>query len=159
MPAFPAGASAKGGQAAAKTNRESAREFYAPILPVVAELHGQGLSLRQIARELDRRGVPMRIGYLDQRWNPVQVSRLLARIAAGAAVTQPAGHNAPPSPSTGVTVVGKTQFPASAGGVTQPEKTGVPPEPEVPQSRFHRDQTSEELWKPSDWLAGRLPTG
>jgi hypothetical protein len=160
MPGFPASASAKGGQASAEVNRRSALEFYAPILPVVAELHAQGLSLRQIARELDRRGVKTRLQYPGQRWNAMQVRRVLARIAAAGGVTLPAKDDVPPGPSAGgVTLVRETQSPPEPSAVTLPQKTGGPPQPEVAQSRFQRDQTSEELWKPIDWLEGRLPTG
>jgi hypothetical protein len=165
MPAFPPGASAKGGQAAIQTNVESARAFYAPILPVVAELHAQGLSLRQIARELDRRGVKTRLQYPGQRWNAMQVRRVLARIAAEGGVTQPAKDDVLPRAAVGggtpggVTLVRETPSPPEPSAVPRPENTEGPPQPEVAQSRFHRDQTSEELWKPIDWLAGRLPTG
>jgi hypothetical protein len=99
MPAFPPGASAKGGQAAIQTNVESARAFYAPILPVVAELHRQGLSLRQIARELDRRGVKTRFEYPGQRWSATQVRRVLARIAAEGGAPQAAKTGSSPEPA------------------------------------------------------------
>jgi hypothetical protein len=102
MPAFPHGASAKGGQASIKTNVESARAFYAPILPVVAELHGQGLSLRQIARELDRRGIKTRQEW--DHWSATQVRRVLARIAADRRAPQAAKSNAPPASATRPTV-------------------------------------------------------
>jgi hypothetical protein len=51
-------------------------EFYAPIIPVVAELHRQGLSLRAIARELQDRGIQTRIW---NKWSATQVRRVLQR--------------------------------------------------------------------------------
>ena len=53
MPGFPPGVHRIGGRNAAPAHRRTA-EFYAPILPIVAELHRQGLSLASPA-ELDRR--------------------------------------------------------------------------------------------------------
>jgi hypothetical protein len=79
MPRFPPGVHLIGGRNAAVTNAQLARDFYAPILPLVAELHRQGLSLRAIARELDRRGVKTRMQYPDQRWSATQIRRVLAR--------------------------------------------------------------------------------
>jgi hypothetical protein len=79
MPGFPPGVHLIGGRNAAVTNARLAREFYAPILPLVAELHRQGLSLRAIARELDRQGVKTRIQYPGQRWSATQVRRVLVR--------------------------------------------------------------------------------
>jgi hypothetical protein len=84
MPAFPPGAHLKGGAALAPVNRELAREFYEPIIPVVVELRRQGLSLRAIARELDRRGIRTRqVGKYESfgsdmeiiRWSAQQVKR------------------------------------------------------------------------------------
>jgi hypothetical protein len=69
----------KGGQVAAVTNRRRAEDFYARITPVVVDLHRQGLSLRQIAAELDRRGVAPRLKRPGQRWSATQVRRVLAR--------------------------------------------------------------------------------
>jgi hypothetical protein len=51
MPGFLPGVHLKGGQASIESHRRLAREFYAPIRPVVVELRHQGLSLRAIARE------------------------------------------------------------------------------------------------------------
>jgi hypothetical protein len=79
---FPEGACHKGGAASAPTHRESAREFYAPLLPVVAELRRQGLSLRAIAAELGRRGFKSRWGW--PHWSATQVRRVLARAVAAA---------------------------------------------------------------------------
>jgi hypothetical protein len=81
MPAFPPGVHLKGGQTSAPINAAKAREFYAPIIPVVVELRRKGLSLRAIARELDRLGIRTRIQYPDQRWNASQIRRILARAA------------------------------------------------------------------------------
>ena len=82
MPRFPPGVHLTGGRKAAATHARNAREFYAPIVPIVAELRRQGLSLRAIARELDRRGVKTRVAYADQRrWSATQIRRVLARAA------------------------------------------------------------------------------
>lgn len=74
---FPAGANLRGGQAAAPLNRQAADEFYAPILPLVLDLHRAGRSLREIARELEGRGVKARFG--STRWAAAQVRRLVKR--------------------------------------------------------------------------------
>ena len=79
MPKFPPGVHLLGGRNAAVTNAQLAREFYAPITPVVAELRRQGLSLRAIARELDRRGFKTRLEYPGARWHATQVRRVLLR--------------------------------------------------------------------------------
>jgi hypothetical protein len=76
---FPPGVHLIGGRNAAVTNARLARDFYAPLLPLIAELHRQGLSLRAIARELDQRGVKTRLQYPGQRWSATQVRRVLAR--------------------------------------------------------------------------------
>jgi hypothetical protein len=81
MPAFPPGVHRKGGQAAASTHVAMAREFYGPLLALVAELRRSGLSLRAIAGELQRRGLKTRQGWKE--WSATQVGRVLAR-AAGA---------------------------------------------------------------------------
>jgi len=89
----------RGGQTAATTNAELAREFYAPIIPIVVELRNQGLSLRAIARELDRRGLIMRFEECPGqsvhrgRWNASQVRRVLLR-AAGRSEAQEEEVNA-----------------------------------------------------------------
>ena len=77
MPRFPAGVHLQGGRNAAPVHREAAREFYAPLVPVVAELRRQGLSLRAIARELERRGLKTRQEW--PHWSATQVRRILAR--------------------------------------------------------------------------------
>src|SRR5260221_1255953 len=63
MPAFPRGVNLKGGRNAAPVLAEMAREFYAPIIPVVVELRQRSLSLRQIARALEQRGTRPRMGW------------------------------------------------------------------------------------------------
>jgi hypothetical protein len=80
MPSFPAGVHLIGGRNAAPINRALADEHYRPILPAVADLRRQGLSLRAIARELERRGVPTRHEF--GRWHARQVARILARARA-----------------------------------------------------------------------------
>jgi hypothetical protein len=53
-----------------------AAAFAASVRPLIEELQGEGLSLRQIASELDRRRVPaMRGG----KWGPTAVRNVLAR--------------------------------------------------------------------------------
>jgi hypothetical protein len=76
MPGFPPGVHLLGGQASIESNRRLAQEFYAPIIPIVVDLHGQGLSLRAIARELDRMGIMTRHAW---DWSATQVRRVLAR--------------------------------------------------------------------------------
>jgi hypothetical protein len=77
---FPPGVHAKGGAASAPVNRALAEEFYAPLLEPVAELRRQGMSLRQIARELERRGIKSRQEW--RHWSATSVRRILARAAA-----------------------------------------------------------------------------
>jgi hypothetical protein len=77
MPRFPAGVHLTGGRNSAPVNRALADKHYAPILPVVADLRRQGLSLRAIARELERLGVPTRQEF--GRWHARQIARILAR--------------------------------------------------------------------------------
>ncbi|MBI1913607.1 MAG: recombinase family protein [Planctomycetes bacterium] len=85
MPGFPAGVHKKGGAVSAPVHREAARQFYAPLLELVLQLHRAGRSLRQIAAELDRRGVKTRAEYPGQRWSATQVRRVLARARAAVA--------------------------------------------------------------------------
>lgn len=82
MAGFPPGAHRIGGAAAAQVNAELAAAFYGPLVPLVVELRRQGLSLRAIAAELERRGLPTRQGF--RRWSPVAVNRVLARALASA---------------------------------------------------------------------------
>src|ERR1700690_858048 len=90
MPTFPPDAHLKGGRNAAPVLAEMAREFYAPIIPIVMELHGQGLSLRAIAAELERRKIKTR--YEWPRWSAAQVMRILAR---GLAIAEAEPQDAP----------------------------------------------------------------
>src|SRR4051794_38206691 len=98
---FPPGVHLVGGRNAAPVHRQQAREFYAPILPLVKELKARGLSLRQIAAELDRRGVRTRMGSWWSgygpdaketviRWSAAQVMRVLAMDDGPATATDPA---------------------------------------------------------------------
>jgi len=79
MPSLPRGAHLRGGAEAAKTHRAQAEEFYRHIVPIVVELRQKGLSLREIARELDRRGIGLRHWGTDRPWSATQVRRVLAR--------------------------------------------------------------------------------
>lgn len=88
MPGFPSDAHLKGGQASISVHVRLADEFYFPIIPIVVDLHRQGLSLRTISRELEQRGIKTRQG--RDRWNAAQIKRVLAR-SAGAVAT---GHEA-----------------------------------------------------------------
>ena len=90
MPAFPPGVCHIGGRNAAVTHARLAREYYTPLAPIVTELRREGLSLRQIARELDARGVLTRMqadaaaaGLVPSpaRWDATQVRRVLLRAA------------------------------------------------------------------------------
>jgi hypothetical protein len=83
MPGFPAGVHLKGGQNAAPVLAELAREFYAPSIPVVLTLHGHGLSLGAIARELESRRIKPNHG-CQAEWSAVQVRQVLARGLAAA---------------------------------------------------------------------------
>jgi hypothetical protein len=105
MPTFPPDAHLKGGRNAAPVLAEMAREFYAPIIPIVMELHGQGLSLRAIAAELERRKIKTRWEW--PRWSAAQVRRIVARglaiaeaelqDAPACATALPASQQAPPA--------------------------------------------------------------
>ena len=74
---IPDGVCFKGGANAAPVIREIAREFYAPIIPIVLELHRQGKSLRKIGAELERRKIKSPQGF--PRWAAAQVRRALNR--------------------------------------------------------------------------------
>jgi hypothetical protein len=82
MAGFPPDVHRIGGEHSVEVHRAAAREFYAPLLPLILELHRRGLSLRKIARELDARGVKTRMQYPGQRWSAQQVKRVLARALA-----------------------------------------------------------------------------
>ena len=58
--------------------KQAADEAYRDIYPVVTELRTKGLSLRQIAAELNTMGHTTRRG---KPWNPMQVKHVLERAA------------------------------------------------------------------------------
>jgi DNA invertase Pin-like site-specific DNA recombinase len=62
--------------AAIKVRRAKAAEAYTDLLPSLAALKSQGLSLRDIASKLNAEGHTTRRG---RPWNPVQVARVLKR--------------------------------------------------------------------------------
>jgi DNA invertase Pin-like site-specific DNA recombinase len=66
----------KGALAASKVIRQRAVDSYSDIAPRIAELRESGSSLRQIADAMNDDGHTTRRG---RPWNPVQVSRVLAR--------------------------------------------------------------------------------
>jgi hypothetical protein len=95
VPGFPEEASARGAAEAARANAQYARDFYGPLLPLVAELRARGLSLRAIARELESRGIQTRQEW--PRWHARQVARVLARAeGAGRVEAAPGRPVAPP---------------------------------------------------------------
>lgn len=61
---------------AVKVRQENAAQAYTDLLPMIAGLKGEGLSLRQIAERLNAEGHTTRRG---RPWNPVQVARVLER--------------------------------------------------------------------------------
>jgi DNA invertase Pin-like site-specific DNA recombinase len=63
--------------AAARARTQAAEEAYADLLPVMESCKAEGLSLRAIADKLNAEGHTTRRG---KPWNPVQVSRVLARL-------------------------------------------------------------------------------
>jgi hypothetical protein len=69
---------ADGGRKAAPVLAAMARDFYAPIIPVVVELRRRGLSLRAIATELQRQGIKTRY-QCRGGWSAAQVRRVLIR--------------------------------------------------------------------------------
>lgn len=66
----------KGAQKAGIAVAKAADEAYSDLLPIVADLRAQGLSLQAIAAELNKQGHTTRRG---KPWNPVQVLRVLER--------------------------------------------------------------------------------
>jgi hypothetical protein len=66
----------RGGQTAAATHRRACRLFDGSVTPLIVTLRGQGLSLQQIADELNRRQIPSRFG---RRWYSRQVLRVVSR--------------------------------------------------------------------------------
>ena len=71
-------AMAKGQRLAAEARREKARKAYEQLVPVIAELRGQGKSYRDIAADLNTQGYATRRG---RPWNHVQVRLVLERNA------------------------------------------------------------------------------
>lgn len=71
-----ASARAKGTRLAAAARTRYAIEAYADLADYVRELSDDGLSLRAIADDLNQQGQTTRRG---KPWNPMQVSRVLAR--------------------------------------------------------------------------------
>jgi DNA invertase Pin-like site-specific DNA recombinase len=70
----------KGAEEAAKARTEAANEAYSDLLPALAQLKAEGLSLRGMAERLTAQGHTTRRG---KPWNPVQVARVLDRAEAG----------------------------------------------------------------------------
>ena len=64
----------KGTQEASRIRLEQARHRASDLAPVIADIRNQGASsLRQIAAELNRRGIPTARG---GKWSAVQVKRI-----------------------------------------------------------------------------------
>lgn len=63
----------------ARTNHDDAIVAYAIITPTIEKLRDQGLTLQDIADNLNTRGEPTRTG---SDWSPVQVMRVLRRSSA-----------------------------------------------------------------------------
>jgi hypothetical protein len=62
--------------AAAEARSELADEAYADLLPTLQTMQAEGLSMRGMAEKLNEAGHKTRRG---KPWNPMQVSRVLAR--------------------------------------------------------------------------------
>lgn len=162
MPAFPPGVHLKGGRNAAPVLAEMAREFYAPIIPIVMELHSQGLSLRAIGRELDQRGIRTRIGcwYTSIggepqiiRWSAAQVRRVLARGLAAAESRpdqqSPACATAPPADQQTPATARSFHLLIDQGPFTDSEVLGMLSAGEItPETLFKRGDMT-------DWQALR----
>jgi DNA invertase Pin-like site-specific DNA recombinase len=67
---------AKGAVIAARVRAEKADQAYSDLYDLVTRLRDEGLSLQDIADSLNENGHTTRRG---KPWNPVQVSRVLAR--------------------------------------------------------------------------------
>jgi len=67
-----------GSRVAADGVRLERDDAEADALDTIRELRSAGLSIRAVARELNRRGVPAR----GERWHPTTVARILARDTA-----------------------------------------------------------------------------
>lgn len=68
----------RGRERGAQATKAKAEQYYADVLPTVAEMRRRGLSLAKIAAELTSAGYVLRSG---RPWNAVQVSRVLERAA------------------------------------------------------------------------------
>jgi DNA invertase Pin-like site-specific DNA recombinase len=69
-----------GAEVAAANRQKRASRRAADLSPIVAEIRASGAnSLRQVAAELNRRGIPTTRG---RTWTAIQVSRLVGRFAA-----------------------------------------------------------------------------
>lgn len=126
---FPPGVHLRGGANAAITHVEDAKAFYAPIIPIVCELRDKGLSLRDIAAELDKQQVKMRNYGNESNWNASQVRRILHRAgvptAPSKATPEPAAAPEPTRPA-----------PIAPAVVTQPTAPLTPaPSPPAKDSR------------------------
>ena len=61
---------------AAMVRRERAEEAYADLRPVMVKMRTDGMTLAEIAKQMNAEGLTTRRG---KPWNPVQVSRVLER--------------------------------------------------------------------------------
>jgi hypothetical protein len=91
---------AKAAATALNIRRVRAAERSADLAPIVAEVQAAGVtSLRGIAAEMNRRGIPTLSGRGE--WQAVQVRRVIARIAPMRAPSwqeRPIGRPRPPPP-------------------------------------------------------------
>jgi len=69
----------KNGKVLAARNKAAAAERVAPLVSVLSDLKGQGLTMRQIVATLNERGVPSPAG---GKWHLANLHRTLGRIAA-----------------------------------------------------------------------------
>ena len=67
-----------GAERLAPKNRAAAMDRACLLKPILADLTGAGMSIRQIAAELTARGIPTARG---GNWHPQTVSRVLERVA------------------------------------------------------------------------------
>jgi hypothetical protein len=67
-----------GAERLAPENRAAAMDRACLLKPILADLTGAGMSIRQIAAELTARGIPTAKG---GKWHPQTVSRMLERVA------------------------------------------------------------------------------
>jgi hypothetical protein len=75
----PRGAAGRNGaERLAPENRAAAMDRACLLKPILADLTGAGMSIRQIAAELTARGIPTARG---GNWHPQAVSRVLERVA------------------------------------------------------------------------------